>query len=101
MHPDVHPSVERIVGALAAADGRVVVRHPDGETTGAELLAAIHRYARALAGLGIGTGDLVAQYAPNRPEALAVRYATHLIDAARCTCRRRPGPSGGPASSSR
>jgi fatty-acyl-CoA synthase len=91
MHPDVHPSVERIVGALAAADGRVVVRHPDGETTGAELLAAIHRYARALAGLGIGTGDLVAQYAPNRPEALAVRYATHLIDAGAVYLSAPPG----------
>src|SRR3978361_1929271 len=73
VHSDVHPSVEQVVAALSAADERVVLRSPDGETTGAELLAAIHRYARALSGLGIGTGDLVAQYAPNRPVALAVR----------------------------
>jgi acyl-coenzyme A synthetase/AMP-(fatty) acid ligase len=32
--------------------------------------------------LGIARGDLVAMYAPNRPEALAVRYATHLLGAA-------------------
>ena len=90
-HPDVHPSVERIVAALAAADGRVVLRHPEGETTGAELLAATHRYARALAGLGIGTGDIVAQYAPNRPDALAVRWATHLIDAGAVYLSAPPG----------
>ncbi|WP_433028910.1 class I adenylate-forming enzyme family protein [Actinomycetospora sp. CA-053990] len=86
-----HPSVEQVVVALDAAGDRVVVRHPDGETTGAELLAAIHRYARALAGLGIGTGDLVAQYGPNRPDALAVRYATHLIDAAAVYVSAPPG----------
>jgi fatty-acyl-CoA synthase len=79
--PDAHSSVEQIVTALSAAGERVVLRHPDGETTGAELLASIWRYARALSDLGIGSGDLVAQYAPNRPDALAVRYATHLVDA--------------------
>jgi len=89
--PDVHPSVERVVAALTAAGPRVVLRHPDGETTGAELLAAIHRYARALDGLGIGTGDLVAQYAPNRPDALAVRYATHLVDAGAVYLSAPPG----------
>ena len=86
-----HPSVEQVVAALEAAGDRVVLRHPDGETTGADLLAAIHRYARALAGLGIGTGDLVAQYGPNRPDALAVRYATHLIDAAAVYVSAPPG----------
>jgi fatty-acyl-CoA synthase len=86
-----HPSVEQVVAALDAAGDRVVLRHPDGETTGADLLAAIHRYARALAGLGIGTGDLVAQYGPNRPDALAVRYATHLIDAAAVYVSAPPG----------
>ncbi|MDD7965361.1 AMP-binding protein [Actinomycetospora lemnae] len=88
---EVHPSVEQIVAAPAAAGERVVLRHPDGETTGAELLASIHRYARALASLGVGTGDLVAQYAPNRPDALAVRYATHLIDAGAVYLSAPPG----------
>jgi fatty-acyl-CoA synthase len=90
-HVGVHPSVEQIVAALSAAGERVVVRHPDGETTGAELLAAIHRYARALSGLGIGSGDLVAEYGPNRPDALAVRYATHLIDAGAVYLSAPPG----------
>ncbi|MDL5158317.1 class I adenylate-forming enzyme family protein [Actinomycetospora termitidis] len=89
--PEVHPSVEQIVTALEAAGDRIVLVHPDGRTTGAELLAAIHRYARALDALGIGSGDLVAQYAPNRPEALAVRYATHLIDAAAVYLSAPPG----------
>jgi fatty-acyl-CoA synthase len=90
-HPEVHPSVELVVAALSAAGERVVLRHPDGETTGTELLAAVHRYARALAGLGIGTGDLVAQYGPNRPDALAVRYATHLIGAGAVYLSAPPG----------
>ncbi|MFC5142614.1 class I adenylate-forming enzyme family protein [Actinomycetospora rhizophila] len=87
----VHPSVDQIVGALHAAGERVVLRHPDGETTGAELLALVHRYAWALASLGIGPGDLVAQYAPNRPDALAVRYATHLADAGAVYLSAPPG----------
>ncbi|MDD7932748.1 class I adenylate-forming enzyme family protein [Actinomycetospora straminea] len=89
--PRVHPSVEQIVAALAGAGERVVLRHPDGETTGAELLAAIHRCARALDGLGIRPGDLVAQYAPNRSAALEVRYATHLIDAGAVYLSAPPG----------
>ncbi|MHC1558317.1 AMP-binding protein [Actinomycetospora sp. C-140] len=87
----VHPSVEQIVAALSAAGDRVVLRSPEGDTTGAELLAAIHRYARALDGLRISTGDLVAQYAPNRPDALAVRFATHLVDAGAVYLSAPPG----------
>ena len=96
-----HPSVEQVVAALDAAGDRVVLRHPDGETTGAELLAAIHRYARALAGLGIGTGDLVAQYGPNRPERW--RCATRRTSSTRprCTSRPRPGRTGAHSSSRR
>ncbi|MEU2348460.1 AMP-binding protein [Modestobacter sp. NPDC049651] len=57
-------------------------RDGDGrDTTGADLLAAVRRTARALAALGIGRGDLVALLAPNRPDALAVRYAAHLVGA--------------------
>jgi len=91
-HSDApRPSVDQVVAALDAAGDCVVLRHQDGETTGAELLAAIRRYARALRGLGIGTGDLVAQYAPNRPDALAVRYATHLVDAGAVYVSAPPG----------
>jgi fatty-acyl-CoA synthase len=64
-----------------AGDGRCCAGE-GASTTGSELLAAIDRYARTLESLGIARGDLVAMYAPNRPEALALRYATHLLGAA-------------------
>jgi fatty-acyl-CoA synthase len=41
----------------------------------------VFRYARALRGLGIGPGKLVALFAPNDPEAVAIRYAASLIGA--------------------
>ena len=57
-----------------------------------ELLASIYRYARALDGLGIGRGDLVALHAPNSPDALAVRYAAHLLGAATMYLPALPAP---------
>ncbi len=42
----------------------------------------IHRYARALSGVGIRRGKLVALFAPNTPDALVIRYGTHLLGAA-------------------
>jgi fatty-acyl-CoA synthase len=74
--------IDSLVTVLAEADSRTVLRRGGTDVTGAELLAMISRYARALDGLGLGRGDLVALLAPNRPEALAVRYAAHLIGAA-------------------
>ncbi len=74
--------VDDLTERLAAAGARTVLRHGDLDVSGDELLAAVHRYAHALDGLGIGRGDVVALYAPNRPDALAVRYATHLLGAA-------------------
>ena len=68
--------------ALREAADRPVLLRDGAVTTGRELLAAVFRYARALESLGIARGDLVAMYAPNRPEALALRYATHLLGAA-------------------
>ena len=73
--------ITSLVAALTEAGDRPVVRSAGVDTTGAELLAAIHRYARVFDGLGLGRGDLVALLAPNRPEALAVRYAAHVIGA--------------------
>jgi hypothetical protein len=69
-----------------------VLRWEGASTTGSELLAAIYRYARALESLGIARGDLVAMYAPNRPEALALRYATHLLGAASVYLSAPPDP---------
>ncbi len=76
-----HTYLEDLVEQLAAAGPRAVVRCDGQDTSGAELLDAVHRYAHVLDDVGIGRGDLVAMYAPNRPEALALRYATHLVGA--------------------
>ncbi|MDQ4119626.1 MAG: AMP-binding protein, partial [Actinomycetota bacterium] len=71
-----------LVAVLHRAGPRPILRSAGADTSGAELLGQIYRYARALDGLGIGRGELVALFAPNRPDALAVRYAAHLIGAA-------------------
>jgi fatty-acyl-CoA synthase len=73
--------LDSLIDQLQWARDRAVVRCEGADTSGGELLAAVYRYARVLDDLGIGRGDLVAMYAPNRPEALALRYATHLVGA--------------------
>jgi fatty-acyl-CoA synthase len=80
--PAIRPYIESMTESLRQAGGRPVLRWEGASTTGSELLATIYRYARAVESLGIARGDLVAMYAPNRPEALALRYATHLLGAA-------------------
>jgi fatty-acyl-CoA synthase len=74
--------IESLLISLGQAGHRPVLRYGGTGTTGAELAAMVNRYARVLDGQGLGRGDLVALLAPNRPEALAVRYAAHLIGAA-------------------
>ena len=86
------PYIEGLVEALDAAGGRAVLRHEGRDVAGAALLADVHRYARALDGLGIGRGDLVALLAPNSPDALAVRYAAHLIGAGAVYLSVPPNP---------
>jgi fatty-acyl-CoA synthase len=81
-----------MIESLRQAGDRPVLRWDDADTTGNQLLAAIYRYARALESLGIARGDLVAKYAPNRPEALALRYATHLLGAASVYLSAPPDP---------
>ncbi|SFT93909.1 fatty-acyl-CoA synthase [Geodermatophilus amargosae] len=73
--------VQDLVTVLQRDGRRPVLRHAGTDTTAAELVAAASRHARALASLGVGPGDLVAIFAPNRPEALAVRYGAHLAGA--------------------
>ena len=80
-HTAARVYIDDLIDQLTAAGERTVVRCDGRDTSGSELLSAIYRYARALDDLGIGRGDLVSMYAPNRPEALAVRYATHLLGA--------------------
>ena len=86
------PYIEGMIESLRQAGDRPVLRWDGADTTGSQLLAAIYRYARALESLGIARGDLVAMYAPNRPEALALRYATHLLGAASVYLSAPPDP---------
>jgi hypothetical protein len=39
----------------------------------------IHHYARTLSGIGVRREKLVALFAPNTPDALAIRYGVHLL----------------------
>jgi len=84
--------VENLVATLTAAGEATVLERDGAVTTGAQLLASTYRYSRALDGIGIGRGDLVALHAPNSPDALAVRYAAHLLGAATMYLPALPTP---------
>jgi fatty-acyl-CoA synthase len=84
--------IDSLVTTLGEAGSRPVLREAGTGTTGTGLLAMIYRYARALDGLGLRPGDLVALLAPNRPEALAVRYAAHLLGVAAVYLSAPPDP---------
>jgi fatty-acyl-CoA synthase len=86
------PYIETMIKALREAGDQPVLRCDGADTTGRELLAATYRYARALESLGVTRGDLVAMYAPNRPETLALRYATHMLGAASVYLSAPPDP---------
>lgn len=74
--------LDDLLAQLDAADHRPVLVRAGGSTTGAELRDSIFRYARALLSCAIGPGDLVALWAPNEPEAIAVRIAAQVAGAA-------------------
>jgi acyl-CoA synthetase (AMP-forming)/AMP-acid ligase II len=74
--------ISRLVASLADAGSQTILRYRNEDVTANELLESIYRYARALATLGIGRGSLVALFAPNCPDAIAVRYAANLIASA-------------------
>src|SRR6201985_2370332 len=86
------PYIEGMIEALRRAGDQPLLRCAGADTTGSELLAAIYRYARALESLGVARGDLRPMYAPTRPEALALRYATHLLGAASVYLSAPPDP---------
>ncbi|HEX2526215.1 MAG TPA: AMP-binding protein [Geminicoccus sp.] len=73
--------IEHLLAVLREAGTRTVLAHRGQSIPAHAFLGSIYRYARALAEVGIGRGSLVALVAPNRPEALAVRYAAHLLGA--------------------
>jgi fatty-acyl-CoA synthase len=74
--------IDLMLERLAAQGDTTVLRYQRRNVTAAEFRASIYRYARALAGLGIDRGDLVALFATNSPDAIAIRYSTHLLCAA-------------------
>jgi fatty-acyl-CoA synthase len=76
------PYVEILLDQLEKRADGTVLRYLDADVSGRALSASIYRHARALATLGIGRGSLVALFAPNCPDALAIRYAANLLGAA-------------------
>jgi fatty-acyl-CoA synthase len=77
--------IERIIGQLTRAGNRRPVLNWQGrDLSAADFLFSIYTYAGALSSLGIGRGSLVALLAPNCPDAIAVRYAAHLLGAGAC-----------------
>jgi acyl-CoA synthetase (AMP-forming)/AMP-acid ligase II len=88
------PYVEALVRRLAQAGETPVLRHAGRDVPAAAFLRSIFRYARALAAMGLGRGDLLALLAPNRPEALAIRYAAHLAGVATAYLSVPAAPGG-------
>jgi fatty-acyl-CoA synthase len=85
MEDNGHVAYRSYIGALLyqlkmRAD-QVVLRYQKNDVTGDALRRAIFRYARTLEALGIGRNSLVAQFASNCPDALAIRYAANLLGA--------------------
>ena len=74
--------VDVLLDQLKEHADRTVLRYLGDDVTGSAFRASIYRHARALAMLGVKRGSLVAQFAPNCPDALAIRYAANLLGAA-------------------
>lgn len=74
--------IARVIAALTHAGTSTVIRHQGRSISGNALLCLVFRYARVLRQLGIGPGNLLGLFAPNRPEAIAVRYGAHILGAA-------------------
>jgi fatty-acyl-CoA synthase len=74
--------VDILLDQLDKRASGAVLRYHDEDVTGHAFRASIYRHARALATLGIGRGSLVALFAPNCPDALAIHYAANLLGAA-------------------
>src|SRR5262249_39850197 len=72
-------------GMLAAVAERFADREAlvatDQRITYAEMLCEAQRFARALLALGVGKGDKVALWLPNRPEWLFAQYGAAMIGA--------------------
>ncbi|MDH6112536.1 fatty-acyl-CoA synthase [Kitasatospora sp. MAP12-15] len=77
-----------ILSLLAAAADRDVVHWRGERFSGGDLVRSVTETFLALRNRGVGKGDVVAiLVAPNSPEMLTVRYATHLLGGAVCYLR--------------
>ncbi|SAL83901.1 AMP-dependent synthetase/ligase [Caballeronia arvi] len=74
--------IDVLLERLGQHADRTALRYLNEDVTAGAFRASVYRYARALQSLGIGRGDFVAMFAPNCPDALAIRYATNLLGAA-------------------
>ncbi|WP_327361804.1 class I adenylate-forming enzyme family protein [Streptomyces sp. NBC_01296] len=80
--------VSEILSLLAAAPDRDVVHWRGKAFSGGDLIRSVTETFLALRNRGVGRGDVVAiLVAPNSPEMLTVRYATHLLGGAVCYVR--------------
>jgi len=73
--------ISRLMNGLSLAGSRPVLRSRGQDVTADAFRRMIFRYARALEETGIGRDSLVALFAPNEPEALAIRYGANLLGA--------------------
>jgi fatty-acyl-CoA synthase len=74
--------IRKLLQELRRAEYSTVLRYRDQSLTGEALLTLIFQYVRVLRDLGIRRGALLGMFAPNRPEAIAIRYAAHVLGAA-------------------
>ena len=82
MAHDDQTYIHKLLRELQLAGRSVVLRHRDQQFSGEAFQALVFQYARALRGLGVGRGTLLGMFAPNRPDAIAIRYAAHVLGAA-------------------
>ena len=74
--------IAKLLGELRRAERSTVLRYRDESFSGEALLILIFRYAQVLRDLGVRRGTLLGMFAPNQPEAIAIRYAAHVLGAA-------------------
>ncbi|KUN04536.1 hypothetical protein AQI95_19510 [Streptomyces yokosukanensis] len=80
--------VSEILSLFAAAPDRDAVYWRGEAFSGGDLIRSVTETFLALRNRGVGKGDVVAiLVAPNSPEMLTVRYATHLLGGAVCYVR--------------
>ncbi|CAL9356622.1 fatty acid--CoA ligase [Streptomyces sp. DH-12] len=80
--------VSEILSLFAATPNQDVVHWRGKAFSGGEIVRSVTDAFLALRDRGVGKGDVVAIFvAPNSPEMLTVRYATHLLGGAVCYLR--------------